>query len=59
MEKDFSIMKMFIITTLIVFFFDIIWFLASLPKIGFLISWGVYYLINHVYIMYKLWTGKY
>jgi hypothetical protein len=59
MEKDFSIIKMSILTILIMAFFDIIWFLASLPKIGFLIGFSitlsVYYLVNIVYIMYKLW----
>jgi hypothetical protein len=55
MEKDFSVIRMIIFTTIIVFFFDIIWLLASLPKIGFLIAWCAYYLVNIAYIMYKLW----
>jgi hypothetical protein len=55
MEKDFSIIKMIILTSIIVVFFDFIWLLASLPKIGFLISWSVYYLVNIAYVIYKLW----
>jgi hypothetical protein len=55
MKKNFSVIKMVIFTTIIMAFFDIIWLLASLPKIGLFIAWYVYNLVNFIYLIYKLW----